>query len=34
MHAADRYEAFAKLHGEEGVVAENIAAPLEVTRPF
>jgi ParB family chromosome partitioning protein len=31
MHAADQYDAFAKLHGEERKSAEDIAARLEVT---
>jgi ParB family chromosome partitioning protein len=31
MHPADQYEAFAKLHGEEGKSAEDIAARFGVT---
>jgi ParB family chromosome partitioning protein len=31
MHPADQYEAFAKLHGEEGMSAEDIAARFGVT---
>lgn len=31
MHPADQYEAFAKLHGEEGLSAEDIAARFGVT---
>jgi ParB family chromosome partitioning protein len=31
MHPADQYEAFAKLHGEEGQSAEDIAARFGVT---
>ena len=31
MHPADQYEAFAKLHGEEGMTAEDIAARFGVT---
>jgi ParB family chromosome partitioning protein len=31
MHLADQYEAFAKLHGEEGKSAEDIAARFGVT---
>ena len=31
MHPADQYEAFAKLHSEEGMSAEDIAARFGVT---
>jgi ParB family transcriptional regulator, chromosome partitioning protein len=31
MHPADQYEAFAKLHGEEGMSADDIAARFGVT---
>jgi ParB family chromosome partitioning protein len=31
MHPADQYEAFAKLHGEQGMSAEDIAARFGVT---
>jgi ParB family transcriptional regulator, chromosome partitioning protein len=31
MHPADQYEAFAKLHGDEGMSAEDIAARFGVT---
>jgi ParB family chromosome partitioning protein len=31
MHPADQYEAFAKLHGEDGMSAEDIAARFGVT---
>jgi ParB family chromosome partitioning protein len=31
MHPADKYEAFAKLHSEEGMSAEDIAARFGVT---
>jgi ParB family transcriptional regulator, chromosome partitioning protein len=31
MHPADQYEAFAKLHGEDGMTAEDIAARFGVT---
>jgi ParB family chromosome partitioning protein len=34
MHPADQYEAFAKLHSEEGQSAEDIAARFGVTAPL
>jgi hypothetical protein len=33
-HLADQYEAFAKLHSEEGPSAEDIAARFGVTQPW
>jgi ParB family transcriptional regulator, chromosome partitioning protein len=31
MHPADQHDAFAKLHGEQGMAAEDIAARFGVT---
>jgi ParB family transcriptional regulator, chromosome partitioning protein len=31
MHPADQFEAFAKLHGDEGMAAEDIAARFGVS---